>query len=148
MQDVGFTLSELSNLSDECGQVEDMIMGFKDSHRLEFVSHGWWTSSFSYQNMKTHAPDLYASLSSSDLVIFKGDLNYRKLVGDVACPPTVSFRDALGSLVDGGMKIVALRTNKSDVIVGLEEGVAETVAMIDSKWMVNGQFGVIQTINL
>lgn len=32
--------------------------------------------------MGTVAPDLYDSLKSSDLLVFKGDLNYRKLAHD------------------------------------------------------------------
>jgi len=38
----------------------------------------YWTSSQPYWNMEYDAPNLFKDLSESQLVIFKGDLNYRK----------------------------------------------------------------------
>jgi hypothetical protein len=35
------------------------------------------------------APDLFEDLKESELVLFKGDLNYRKLTNDVS-PPIIS----------------------------------------------------------
>ncbi len=45
--------------------------------------------------MRHESPGLYRSLSESRLVVFKGDLNYRKLVGDLAWPPDTQFQKAL-----------------------------------------------------
>ena len=39
---------------------------------------GFWTTQYAYQDMPAAAPELVEELSKSDLVIFKGDLNYRK----------------------------------------------------------------------
>jgi hypothetical protein len=38
----------------------------------------YWTSPFSYQHLPEKDPALLQELKKSDLVIFKGDLNYRK----------------------------------------------------------------------
>lgn len=43
----------------------------------------FWTHSGSYWRMPKTQPALFKDLQLSDLVIFKGDLNYRKLTGDV-----------------------------------------------------------------
>ncbi|KAG6844510.1 hypothetical protein H0H87_006335 [Tephrocybe sp. NHM501043] len=56
----------------------------------------FWTSPWPYWNMEMHAPELLATLKKSNLVIFKGDLNYRKLVGDVQWPAWTPFETAVG----------------------------------------------------
>jgi hypothetical protein len=42
-----------------------------------------WTQPGSFWRMPTMAPRLVKDLQDSELVIFKGDLNYRKLTEDV-----------------------------------------------------------------
>jgi hypothetical protein len=38
----------------------------------------FWTTQYSYQDMPALAPHLVEELAKSGLVVFKGDLNYRK----------------------------------------------------------------------
>jgi hypothetical protein len=38
----------------------------------------FWTTQYSYQYLPEQAPELLEQLKGSSLVIFKGDLNYRK----------------------------------------------------------------------
>ncbi|KAK9728206.1 Hairy/enhancer-of-split with YRPW motif protein 2 [Basidiobolus ranarum] len=112
----------------------------------ELNSHKFWTSPYAFYHIETQAPDLYDTLSKSSLVIFKGDLNYRKLVYDCAWPSVTPFKTAIGPLATstGFPALCALRTNKSDVIVGLKEGQAEELDGVASDWMVSGQYAVIQ----
>jgi hypothetical protein len=75
------------------------------------------------------------------LVIYKGDLNYRKLVGDRNLSPDSSFSEAVESVP---APLVALRTLKADVVVGLQPGQAEKIAATHKNWMISGEFAVIQ----
>jgi len=96
---------------------------------------------YEFDRIKTLAPELYKTLEEASLVIFKGDLNYRKLVGDINWPHETSFKEALKSFTP--TTVVTLRTLKADVVVGLEKGQAEKTAQVDSNWMVTGEYAVI-----
>lgn len=96
--------------------------------------------------MKEHDPTLYAKLSEATLVIFKGDLNYRKLLGDINWECTTNFVQALQGFKP--TNVACLRTLKCDISVGLSPGQAEEVEKTDKDWLITGKYGVIQaTIN-
>ncbi|EMC97703.1 hypothetical protein BAUCODRAFT_122131 [Baudoinia panamericana UAMH 10762] len=83
----------------------------------------FWTEGGSYWRMPKTAPSLYEDLQTSELVIFKGDLNYRKLTADALWDPATPFTEAIGPLGPGsGVRVLALRTCKADVVVGLPKG--------------------------
>lgn len=86
--------------------------------------------------------ELYTKLEGSFLIISKGDLNYRKLVGDVFWNPTVPFTEAVGHFKPS--KLIALRTLKSDITCGLPEGLAEHISQTDPDWLKIGKYAVIQ----
>ncbi|KAG5725111.1 UPF0364 protein [Termitomyces sp. T112] len=102
----------------------------------------FWTSPWPYWSMEFHAPELFESLKKSDLVIFKGDLNYRKLVGDVRWPTWTPFEAAIGPLA-GSFPLLSLRTNKADVVVGVDKEVAEKLDSSSEEWRVNGRYALI-----
>lgn len=86
--------------------------------------------------------DLRAELGTATITILKGDLNYRRLVGDRKWAPTTSFRDLVDYFPSPP---TALRALKSDVIVGLAPEDIETLDLTDSRWRTNGEHAVIQT---
>jgi uncharacterized protein with ATP-grasp and redox domains len=120
--------------------------------QLELQVDPFWTTQHPFGRMAEVAPQLYARLSASDLVVFKGDLNYRKLTSDGMWPRTTSFREALGRLgaVSGkeGIRVLALRTCKADVCVGLEASLAERLDKEQrGVWTRNGKYAVISYWN-
>lgn len=60
--------------------------GFHAEGQLILRPNNFWTEGGSFWRLPTSDPRLYEDLKESELVIFKGDLNYRKLTGDVSHP--------------------------------------------------------------
>ena len=75
------------------------------------------------------------------LVIVKGDANYRRLVGDAVWPTDTPFGQVVGYFP---APLLALRTLKSDAVVGLPAGMAARLEADDPQWRVNGRRGVAQ----
>ncbi|VVD00672.1 unnamed protein product [Leptidea sinapis] len=102
----------------------------------------FWTSPHTFKDMKKIQPYLYRDLQFAVAVLFKGDLNYRKLLGERNCNPSLGFEPALQGFLPA--PVIALRTVKADLICGLPKGKWEQLNKIDPKWMEKGDYGVIQ----
>lgn len=115
--------------------------------RLEH-DHMFWTLPYSYDRMPEKAPDLYQKfLESSSLVIFKGDLNYRKLIADLDWPFDTKLKTAARQFQPAN--VCAIRTIKADLIAGLDltnPKYLDVIKMFGSsrKWMNTGDYGIIQ----
>lgn len=81
---------EHSPLSDkELSEVNFLFEQWSGLHadgKLVIRPHAFWTSPGGYWRMPNTAKDLFEDLQQSELVLFKGDLNYRKLTSDVSDP--------------------------------------------------------------
>lgn len=107
-----------------------------------YNDHPFWTQPHEFCDMAADAPELYATLQEADLVLFKGDLNYRKLTGDREWDHAVSFSTALRGF--GPAPLCSLRTLKANVQVGLQPGQGEKLTSQDPTWMTSGKYAVIQ----
>jgi hypothetical protein len=86
--------------------------------------------------------DLRAEFARATLTVVKGDLNYRRLVGDRRWPPTTPFQDVTAHFPG---PVAALRTLKSDVITGLAADTeAALVAAEGQRWRTAGAHALIQ----
>jgi hypothetical protein len=101
----------------------------------------FWSTCLSYHQLPAH---IEAELSASHLVLFKGDVNYRRVLDDRHWPHTTPLADIAGHLP---APFAVLRTLKGELIVGLRPGQAEALAALDPTWMINGQRGVIQFVD-
>ncbi|KAL7336712.1 hypothetical protein BJY59DRAFT_761782 [Rhodotorula toruloides] len=113
--------------------------------KLSYQQHAFWISGFTFWSLKDEAPDLFLELSNSDLVIFKGDLNHRKLSYDCAAPSSTPFDVAIGPLAteSGAPPVLSLRTVKSDVVVGVPQDVADRLDKEEPGWRISGKYAVV-----
>jgi hypothetical protein len=84
---------------------------------------------------------LRLELAQADLLISKGDANYRRWLGDRHWPFSTPF-DAI--LAYRPAPVLALRVMKSEIVVGLPPGLQEQMYRRDPTWLYNGRWGVIQ----
>src|SRR5690606_13443599 len=69
--------------------------GHHSEGRIILRPNVFWTKADNYWRLPFTAKELYEDLKASEVVIFKGDLNYRKLTGDAAWDPTTPFSEAI-----------------------------------------------------
>ena len=111
----------------------------KRAGRLQVATHFYWAS----PNPAWEAPqDLWADLAESVFLISKGDVNYRRWLGDARWPDTTS----LNEIIDPPAPLLLLRVMKSDVVAGLGSEQANELFKRDPAWQVNGQWGLIQFV--
>lgn len=137
--DVEATLSWLADDSaDATAALGRRLEDHLTEGRLQLVSDVYWNSPRPMWDL----PDALAEeLAHSDLVISKGDANYRRLLGDRHWPPTTPFTEVAGAIP---APLLALRTCKAELILGLAPGQAAAVAAQDPRWLVDGNWAVAQ----
>ncbi|KAK4048501.1 Hairy/enhancer-of-split with YRPW motif protein 2 [Microbotryomycetes sp. JL201] len=110
-----------------------------------YEQHPFWITGWTYWDLKNECPDLWLHLCDSDLVIFKGDLNHRKLTYDCHAPPSTPFDVAIGPLGSepGAPPVLTLRTIKSDVVVGIPGDMAEKLDKEEPGWKISAKYAVI-----
>ena len=86
--------------------------------------------------------DLRADLATAALCIYKGDANYRRLLGDAHWPYSTPFGAAVGFFAP--CPLLALRTLKAGCGVGVPVEAATRAAALDEHWRTSGRFGVAQ----
>ena len=65
----------------------------------EMIVDPFWTYPHVYTELESTDPQLYTNLKQANILIFKGDLNYRKLVGDINWETTLPFKKSLQVLI-------------------------------------------------
>ncbi|MET7478859.1 damage-control phosphatase ARMT1 family protein [Streptomyces sp. NPDC005648] len=107
--------------------------------RLAVHAHPFFCAPLPYAEMPA---DLREQFAGATLTVVKGDLNYRRLVGDRRWPPTTSFAEVTAHFPG---PVAALRTLKSDVITGLDtETETALVAAEGQRWRTGGTHALVQ----
>ncbi|KAI6656790.1 Protein-glutamate O-methyltransferase-like [Oopsacas minuta] len=141
--DLHWTLEQLkSSPNKNLNLLADRWLGNFADKIWTYGCHPFWTLAHQFSTMQVTSPDLYTSLASGYLVILKGDLNYRKLLGDRDWSYTTPFKRALEGF--SPTNLLALRTLKADLVCGITQETADRAAKESDRWMVNGEYAVIQ----
>jgi Damage-control phosphatase ARMT1-like domain len=119
----------------------------KIAHRLHLAmaesnvnlyTHEFYCAPWSYHRMPA---DLAAQFEQASVTILKGDLHYRRLVGDRDWPPITRFAD-VAAYFPGS--VATLRTLKSDVITGVDPVTVADLDATSQPWRTDGNHGLIQ----
>ena len=142
IQDVHQTLEVLA--ADVDGNVRSLSRRLQDyiaSGRLRCCDDLFWTMPLLFWEM----PEvLRQELAPASLIFIKGDANYRRCLGNRHWDFTTPFQDIACYFP---APLVALRTLKSELVVGLQPTQIETLNHEDPQWLTNGQRGVIQFVD-
>lgn len=112
-----------------------------ETNRFVVKSDLFWNQYRYYWEIPLELQTRFATEAA--LVIIKRDLNYRRLLGDRIWPPTTPMDDVVSFFPTS---FVALRTLKSDPVIGIPPDVVEKLDIEDPTWRVNGVRGIIQSV--
>lgn len=145
-RDILWTLNTMESLGGTNNEVLNQFgrqwSNFFKNKTWTIEKANYWTTPFDYAEMQSRDVELYKKLVEADLAIFKGDLNYRKLLGDRGWNPEVPFEVALRGFHP--TSVCSLRTLKADVIAGLQPGQSESLTKSSPGWQITGEYAVIQ----
>ncbi|MGC4851871.1 damage-control phosphatase ARMT1 family protein [Micromonospora sp. DT4] len=105
---------------------------------ITVYTHWFYCAPLSFHHMPS---DLAREFESASLTLMKGDLNYRRLVGDCDWPATTPFTEAVDYFPG---PVASLRTLKSDVVVGLDSQALSALDASGEPWRTNGSHGLVQ----
>lgn len=106
--------------------------------RLRLAPDAWWNSSHFLHALPLR---LQLQFATARLAIIKGDANYRRMVFDTVWSADLPLRAVAGHFP---CPLLALRTMKSDPVVGLAPGQAQRLDAVAADWRVNGKRAVLQ----
>ncbi|MFI7387175.1 damage-control phosphatase ARMT1 family protein [Streptomyces sp. NPDC049813] len=138
--DVLDALRHLTGADGAAGAAGDRLWEAMSSGHLLVRAHPFSCAPLPYADMPA---DLREDFTRATVTLLKGDLNYRRLVGDRLWPATTPFAERTGYFPG---PVVALRTLKSQVVVGLDgttERALDATAP-DGGWRTAGTHAVIQ----
>ncbi|MGX9672856.1 damage-control phosphatase ARMT1 family protein [Mycobacterium sp. HM-7] len=122
----------------QIGGIGDRLWDAVRTGRLKVRTHKFFCAPLAFHDMPD---DLAAEFATATMTVMKGDLNYRRLVGDRYWPATTPFDETVDYFPS---PVTALRTLKSEVVVGLT---SQQLAELDASgqgWRTSGGYALIQ----
>ncbi|MBN2389648.1 MAG: protein-glutamate O-methyltransferase family protein [Anaerolineae bacterium] len=140
-EDIKVVIQQLQNAQEPAvAQLGKRLRQSVITDHLSLVTDPFWTSCLSFWELPSALRD---DIARADLIILKGDVNYRRLLDDRHWPYTTPIADADASFPK---PYLVLRTLKGEIIVGLQPRQAETLAIQNPTWLINGKRGIVQLV--
>jgi len=137
--DVRHAIDELtSSASPETSAWGRSLSALEHADRLSIVAEEFWGRPDTLAEMPVA---LRQALQSATAIVLKGDLNYRRYVGDRSWSP---MSPITSHRVRSLPPVLSIRVLKSDVVVGLDPEVAEKASLEDPEWLHNGRYSIVQ----
>ena len=141
-KDIEMLLKTLKNHGDKLlfefsSRVGDLLSKGKIDQNADL----FWNSPLHFFEM---TESLRNELNKSDLIIFKGDANYRRIFGDRKIPNDLKFSSITDYLP---AKSMVIRVLKSEIFLGMKSEENLRLSEMDDDWMINGKYGIIQMLN-
>jgi uncharacterized protein with ATP-grasp and redox domains len=137
--DVHGTLDRLAADDDTATQdLAERLHDAIESGRLQLRDPFAWTSPLRARELPQN---VNGELARADLVISKGDANYRRLLGDRHWAFTTPFEEVVSYFP---APLLGLRTLKAEVACGLEPDQVSQLNETYPDWLTSGEWGVIQ----
>jgi hypothetical protein len=122
----------------QAAQFGERMQAWLEEGRLRLAPDAYWNSTRFLWDLPPRLAHIFAD---ARLAIIKGDANYRRMVGDALWPAETPLQQVVDYFP---CPLLALRTLKSDPVVGLPAGLAERLDSVDDQWRVNGRRAVLQ----
>ena len=116
------------------------LRGAMETGRLRVVPDAFWNTPRRFWDLP---PRLAEAFAGASLVLLKGDANYRRASNDAIWPLDATLADALGPVPS---PVVALRTIKSDTLVGVDADRQRALDAAEPGWRTRGTYGVVQLV--
>ena len=139
--DVLYTLAVFAESDDMIlKKIAIKLLSNIEAGQIIIAADQFWTSCGSFLDLNGRLNDHF---NNSDLVIIKGDLNYRRLVEDRYWEYTENIHEVVDYFPTS---ILIIRSLKSELMLGLSNDDVQQLFRKDPEWLTNGKYGVIQLI--
>lgn len=108
------------------------------NEQLRITGHPFWNSGHFLWNMPF---GLRQSFAQARLVILKGDINYRRAIGDTIWGAEISFAQVMDYFP---APVLVLRSVKCDALAGAAGDKINRLDALDKAWRTTGRYGLIQ----
>lgn len=105
--------------------------------RISLTTDPFWSSAYHFSDHWLNV----LNVDPGELIICKGDLNYRRFFEDRAWPADTPTEAAVTTTT---APILFLRTLKSEIMTGLQPTTVQGLHITEPDWLIAGKYGIIQ----